>query len=112
MRNFYVGQNPHRSVLFKIVDERKQPVDVMMYYTESVFIRRPDGSVYSDGYAVPIANPYRAVDYTFGSTSPFTMANEYQIQIRLNRNSGGPGDKFDYTDNIAIDVIQSLEVKC
>lgn len=109
MRSFYVGQNPHGSVLFKIVDERKQPVDVMMYYTAKVFIRRPDGSVYSDGYAVPIANPYHAVDYTFGSTSPFTMTGEYQIQIRLNRNSGEPGDKFDYTDIIAIDVIESLE---
>lgn len=37
------------------------------------------------------------------------MTGEYQIQIKLNRNSGEPGDKFDYTDIIAIDVIESLE---
>lgn len=109
MRKFYVGQRPTGSVLFKIVDEHKQPIEVMRYLTAKVFIRRPDGSIYSEGSAIPVNSRYDAIEYEFGETSPFAVAGEYQIQIRLSMDLGDGTGPFDYTDIIAIDVIESLE---
>lgn len=107
MRKFYVGQRPLGSIKFNIVDEHKQPVEALRYFTAKVMWRRPDGSVYSDGIAIPC---FDYIDYRFGETSPFTMPGEYQVQIRLSTDWAEYTDMpFDYTDIIAIDVIESLE---
>ncbi|BDE58991.1 hypothetical protein GS433_18885 [Rhodococcus hoagii] len=108
MKKFFVGQLPVEPVLFKIVDERKLPRRVLNYRTVQVIWRRPDGSIYSDGHAVTISNPFDGVAYEFGATSPFTQAGEYQIQIKLTEDDPA-GERCDYTDVIALDVFESLE---
>lgn len=104
MKNFYVGQRPAESVLFKTVDERKLSKRILGVYQQAkVLIRRPDGTVYSQGSATIVSNPANGVDYTFGSESPFTSAGEYSIQIKLTRRTG----EFDYTDPIFLDVFEA-----
>ncbi|MFF1944302.1 hypothetical protein ACFVWF_19430 [Rhodococcus qingshengii] len=106
MKNFYVGQIPAEEIVFKTLDERKLPRQIVgLYQSAKVLIRRPDGSVYSDGSAFLYANPFHGVSYRFGNVSPFTMPGEYVIQIKLSRGSG----QFDYTDPIAIDVFEAIQ---
>lgn len=107
MKKFYVNQLPIDPVLFKIVDEHKQSRNVMIYQSAKIFIRRPDGTVYSEGSAILINNPFHGVVYEFGSTSPFSIPGEYQIQIKLYGYDSA--DQCDFTDLIAIDVFDSLE---
>lgn len=107
MKKFYVNQLPIEPVLFKVVDEYKQPRDVMKYFTAKVFWRRPDATVYSEGSAILVNSPFDGVYYQFGATSPFTTAGEYQIQIKLYGYTSA--DHFDYTDLIAVDVFENLE---
>ncbi|MDI9916906.1 hypothetical protein [Rhodococcus sp. IEGM 1379] len=108
MYRFYVGQIPVGDFFFKIVDERKLPRKVAIWYqSATVLIRRPDGTVYSDGFAYPNVNPVHGIDYRFGSTSPFTMPGEYAMQIKLVRDREPFG--VDYTDPVAIDVFEAIE---
>lgn len=108
MYHFYVGQVPAGRYFFKIVDERKLPRRVSGEYQDAtVLIRRPDGTVYSDGSAFPTMNPIHGIHYQFGDTSPFTIPGEYLFQIKLVRRYEPVG--VDYTDPIAIDVFETIE---
>lgn len=108
MYQFYVGQVPVGEFFFKTVDERKLPRRVSgSYQAATVLIRRPDGTVYSDGFAFPTMKPVHGVYYQFGKTSPFTMPGEYMFQIKLVRKYEPVG--VDYTDPIAIDVFEAFE---
>ncbi|WP_283261240.1 hypothetical protein [Rhodococcus sp. IEGM 1379] len=86
------------------MDERRFTKRILGTYQQAqVFIRRPDGTLYSEGSAMIVSNPVNGVIYEFGITSPFTVAGEYSIQIKLTRRTG----EFDYTDPIFLDVFEA-----
>ncbi|MDJ0395908.1 hypothetical protein QMK17_21550 [Rhodococcus sp. G-MC3] len=110
MTTYYINQIPVEELLIKIVDERRQPRDLRAYDSDvAVFFAGPDGIVRAGGGYGYISMSYKGyVSYEFGNISPFTVAGDYKIQLKLSRVEVGELVHYDLTDIATLEVRKGL----
>ena len=107
---YYINQIPVEELLIKVVDERRQPRNLRGYDSEvAVYFAGPDGIVRDAGGSGYVAMAHLGhVSYEFGSVSPFAVAGDYKIQLKLSRTEVGNVVQYDVTDIATIEVKKGL----
>lgn len=107
---YYINQIPVEELLIRVVDERRQARDLRGYDSDvDVYFAGPDGIVRDAGGYGFVSMAYEGlVSYAFGSVSPFAVAGDYKIQLKLTRTSVGELVQYDMTDIATIEVKKGL----